>query len=486
MRQNIIWMFFSGLLFCGHFAQATPVINDLQPAVGYVTGGATVQIIGSGFANASAVTFGDVTASFAVNSDSSITATIPSHPADVVPVFVSTKDVTSPASPHSFFVYRGDTTLNDLAQPIPLAKFFCRPASDGLSLQFDATNSVSPIGAIQDYVWDFGDGETLTTQEPYATHRFQTLDSCVITLTVTNSAGISSQPAQLMIPLEVNSLGSIHELRITSPSTTSCNIGELFQYQISTDTSATNFAAQGLPPEISIDPATGVITGAATSVGTFSVVLSAENQAGVDSKPLTIQFLPEVRDPQQECNIDITTTSLPNGTVGVPYSATVGATGDTPICWTVVNLPPGLGFVISLNTTTIEITGTPTAPGTFSVTIEANNDDGMCVATRTFTIVINGVGARIRCLAPTYITERLKDAVAGEPYADTIHVKGGKPPITFAIVSGRLPGGLKLDPFTGTIFGKTDAIGIHRFTVLAKSRCGKSTLRDYRINVILP
>ena len=71
----------------------------------------------------------------------------------------------------------------------------------------------------------------------------------------------------------------------------------------------------------------------------------------------------------------ITTASLSNGTVGTEYSTTLAAEGTAPITWSIAedsSLPDGL----SLNTSTGEITGTPTADGTFNFTVKATNDGG--------------------------------------------------------------------------------------------------------------
>jgi hypothetical protein len=57
-----------------------PVVSGLSPAHGSMRGGTVVTISGSGFSNASAVTFdGTAAAGFTVNSDTSITATTPSR-----------------------------------------------------------------------------------------------------------------------------------------------------------------------------------------------------------------------------------------------------------------------------------------------------------------------------------------------------------------------------------------------------------------------
>lgn len=73
----------------------------------------------------------------------------------------------------------------------------------------------------------------------------------------------------------------------------------------------------------------------------------------------------------------ITTTTLPNGTVDTEYKQTLIADGTAPITWSVTggSLPDGL----SLNESTGEISGTPTAETAekdFTFTVTATNDAG--------------------------------------------------------------------------------------------------------------
>jgi Synergist-CTERM protein sorting domain-containing protein len=85
----------------------------------------------------------------------------------------------------------------------------------------------------------------------------------------------------------------------------------------------------------------------------------------------------------------ITTTTLPGGTVGATYSQTLAATGTTPITWSINagTLPAGL----SLDASTGEISGTPTAEGTANFTVKATNSAGS--NTKTFTVTINAAPA---------------------------------------------------------------------------------------------
>jgi hypothetical protein len=90
--------------------------------------------------------------------------------------------------------------------------------------------------------------------------------------------------------------------------------------------------------------------------------------------------------------LTITTTALPAGTVGVGYSATLTATGGTPpYTWSLVSgsLPAGL----SLTPNSGAISGTPTAAGTSSFTVQVTA--GAQSATKALSITVNTVTATI-------------------------------------------------------------------------------------------
>lgn len=81
----------------------------------------------------------------------------------------------------------------------------------------------------------------------------------------------------------------------------------------------------------------------------------------------------------------ITSSSLPNGTVGIGYSTTLAAEGTAPITWSVTggSLPEGL----SLDASTGVISGTPTAEGGSTFTVTAANAYGS--DSREFTLNID-------------------------------------------------------------------------------------------------
>lgn len=74
----------------------------------------------------------------------------------------------------------------------PVAYFTPTLATTGQESTFDASESLSPVGTIVQYAWNFGDGNTATTSSPVITHTYAQGGDYTVTLTVTNSAGTST------------------------------------------------------------------------------------------------------------------------------------------------------------------------------------------------------------------------------------------------------------------------------------------------------
>src|SRR5205807_629155 len=170
---------------------------------------------------------------------------------------------------------------------------------------------------------------------------------------------------------------------ITSPTTASGQVGVAFSYQITASNGPIiSYNATGLPAGLSVNTATGLISGT-PAVGTdagssYTVTTSATNSGGTGSATLTLTINPP---PPPVIQPPLTAT----GQVGVAFSYTITAT-NSPTSYNATGLPAGL----SVNTTTGVISGTPAA-GTdagspYSVTISATNSGGTGSATLTLTI----------------------------------------------------------------------------------------------------
>jgi len=96
MRLNLLRLALAGLVFCllaAGSAVAAPTITSLSPTSGTI--GNQVNINGSGFTGATAVKFNGVSATFKVNSDTQITATVPATSTGTVSVTAGGSTVTS-------------------------------------------------------------------------------------------------------------------------------------------------------------------------------------------------------------------------------------------------------------------------------------------------------------------------------------------------------------------------------------------------------
>ena len=155
--------------------------------------------------------------------------------------------------------------------------------------------------------------------------------------------------------------------------------------------------------------------------------------------------------------LTITTTSVPNGVQGVPYSTTITATGGTlPYTWSVFSgsLPTGL----TLNASAGTISGTPTTVQTSSATIEVTDSSSpKQTAKKAFTFKI---------VAPLSITTAsLPNGTVNKSYSATVSATGGTTPYTWSVASGSLPTGLTLGPGSGLISGIPLASGTFTFTI---------------------
>ena len=146
-----------------------------------------------------------------------------------------------------------------------------------------------------------------------------------------------------------------------------------------------SLASGALPPGLVLDPSTGAVTGTPTAVGSYPFTVSVGDSSSPvlrGTSDLTITVVPSA--------LVITTTALPGGKVGQPYSTVLAAAGGrAPYAWSVTTgaLPSGLG----LDAATGAITGTPGTSGTSPFTVTATDADSTST-TAALSIVVSGGG----------------------------------------------------------------------------------------------
>ncbi len=148
------------------------------------------------------------------------------------------------------------------------------------------------------------------------------------------------------------------------------------------------------------------------------------------------------------------TTSLPYAQVGVPYSATLEASGGTaPYSFALTGgtLPAG----ITLNAATGALAGTASSSSagvalTFTVT---DAGDPAQSASGTLTLIVSATPPSDLSIT----TASLPGAQVGTPYSVALAASGGTTPYTWALTSGTLPAGLAFNAATGLISGTPTA-----------------------------
>ncbi len=144
-----------------------------------------------------------------------------------------------------------------------------------------------------------------------------------------------------------------------------------------------SLSSGSLPPGLDLK-ASGVISGTPTTTGTSTFTVQASDSetptAATATQTLTLTVNP--------VPYSITTTSLPNGTVGIAYGTTLQVSGGVPPnTWTVVS--GALPSWATLDSSTGVISGTPTATGTTDFTVEAtDSESSAATATQALSITI--------------------------------------------------------------------------------------------------
>jgi hypothetical protein len=139
-------------------------------------------------------------------------------------------------------------------------------------------------------------------------------------------------------------------------------------------------AGGALPPGLSLNAATGVISGTPTGTGSYLGEFQVTDALGYEAQaPLIISFTSTLAI--------VTTSPLPAGTVGVPYSFSMSASGGAPgYTWDLLSgsLPTGL----SLSAAGV-ISGTPLATGTLPSPSIQVIDSASSSAFAQFSLTVN-------------------------------------------------------------------------------------------------
>ena len=159
---------------------------------------------------------------------------------------------------------------------------------------------------------------------------------------------------------------------ISSTTSMTGTIGMPLSYTIKANYSPTVYGATPLPPGLTLNPLTGVISGIPTVSGSSNLLLSASNGVGAGTATLSLKIIDL---PLPVLTSSGTTTAI----YGSRFDYTIGAINSIT-SYSATGLPSWL----MLNSYSGLIGGIPTEVGTFPVTVSAVNSSG----TSTMPLVI--------------------------------------------------------------------------------------------------
>ena len=273
-----------------------------------------------------------------------------------------------------------------------------------------------------------------------------------VTVTATDRLGVSStmEFSWTILPLPT----------LTSPGAQVTPIGNAVSLSplLSGGMAPYTWEADGLPAGLSINPSTGVISGAPTTVNRFTVKVTVTDAFDrADDVTFTWVISSLSLGPQGNRITPV------GNTVSLPLTATGGT---TPYAWSASQLPTGL----TISASTGRITGVPTAPGSYAVTVRVT-DASRVVDAVTFTWVISTL---------SLATPANQAGALGTSKSLQLQVTGGTAPYQWA--AANLPPGLVLNQ-SGLISGRPTAGTRYIVTVTVTDAAGAVDTVTFRWSV---
>lgn len=269
-----------------------------------------------------------------------------------------------------------------------------------------------------------------------------------------NATGFASAPLSIQIAPPLNAP------TFTGSGNVPGTAGAAFSFTPAFGGSPTSFALVNLPdgtPSVlptglSLNTATGAITGTTTQTGTFKIAIRATNADGSLTQVFTLTLNPAPTAPA----IKSATSAI--ATVGTAFTFNI-STDPAATGFSSTALPDGL----ALNATTGVITGVPTTPGITNVTLTATNAAGS--GSGPLQITVNSSAA-----APVVSSAAVAPGRVGVEFYYTIAASNS--PTSFSVTQGTLPAGLSLNSETGLITGLPTVAGQTKVWVAAANSVG--------------
>jgi hypothetical protein len=226
-----------------------------------------------------------------------------------------------------------------------------------------------------------------------------------------------------------------------------------------------------LPTGLALNGSTGVLSGTPSATGTWVFSLQATDaHAFTGSRSYTVQMAGPT--------LAISPASLSGASRTVAYSqafAVSGGVAPYAFILSAGTLPTGL----TLSGAGL-LSGTPTANGSFSFTVQATDSTAPTPLVASQALVLQ-VADPVITITPTVLFSGVQD----QAYTGSLSASGGTAPYTFSLVSGSLPPGLALAS-GGAVSGTPTSGGHFTFTVQAVDANAFSGSQPVVLDVAFP
>ena len=141
--------------------------------------------------------------------------------------------------------------------PVAIATASTMSGTVPLTVDFTGSNSTDDVGIVS-YAWDFKDGNTSTVADPSNTFTVAGIYEVILTVT-----DIENETDVATLTITVNEPGSNQPPMVINPGTQNNNENDVVSLQIMATDEDSNllYQASGLPPNLGINPSTGLISG---------------------------------------------------------------------------------------------------------------------------------------------------------------------------------------------------------------------------------
>ena len=289
----------------------------------------------------------------------------------------------------------------------------------------------------------------------------------------------------MVFSLPVNAQQAVPDISV-SPTSLNATVGIAINPFVITNNggTATYSISPDLPAGLSIDTATGTISGTPTAIsGSNAYIITATNAAGSDTATIFgLSVQPGIIAP----NISVSPSML-TFTVGIPVTT-------NPITITNSGGPPEAGFLISSNGQSLRtdtglsynhltgvISGTPTrAVNARIYRIQADNGAGR--SRTTITITVNAAPTTPVAVPSIVATPTTQNVTVGSPIETITITSNGGDVISYSI-NPAIANGLSFNAISGIISGTPTAVAPSRTYTITATNSGGTAMATVAITV---